>query len=183
MSSNDGGGNRKRGFAEPFGALVARMSGRLERFIHQRMRGRQQQYSVKDLAQEVYLRLLRFPPSESVEKPDAYVLRTADNVVKDFALRHSRDREHVIFDEVELSKVCDSAEDGTADHARSTADQDEVKWITEELTPQLLAALVLLKRDEHSPEEVGKIIGKSRHAVKKYLAEALALCAVRADRR
>jgi DNA-directed RNA polymerase specialized sigma24 family protein len=51
------------------------------------------------------------------------------------------------------------------------------------LPPILSATLILYERDGHTYEEIGKLLGKSPHAVKKYLTEARARCLVRANRR
>src|SRR5688572_1049177 len=65
----------------------------LHRFLMRRLRSDQ---DAKDLAQEVYLRLLRVEDTSQIIEPLAYTYRTAANVVTEFQMR--RQRERVRFD-------------------------------------------------------------------------------------
>src|SRR5690349_14499794 len=56
----------------------------LQRFLRRRSAVPQ---TAEDLAQEVYLRILRFSPGEVVQQPQSYLYRIAANVVHDFNLR------------------------------------------------------------------------------------------------
>src|SRR5687768_14022872 len=55
-----------------------------------------------DVAQEVFLRLMRYPRSELVEHPQAYLFRMAANVAAERALRarHSRPHESEWLDDL-----------------------------------------------------------------------------------
>src|SRR5262249_44259091 len=56
----------------------------LKRFLAKR---RLVESDIKDVCQEVYLRLLRFQRAEIVQNPHAYLFRVAANVAHDFKLR------------------------------------------------------------------------------------------------
>src|SRR4051812_42481242 len=67
----------------------------LHRYLRRELRHPQ---DVEDLAQEVYLRLLRFTAAESVRFPKAYVFRVAFNVLYEF--KHRRRVGQVDFDSI-----------------------------------------------------------------------------------
>lgn len=142
----------------------------LRRFL----RGRAQAQTVNDLAQEVYLRILRFPPSDVVLQPQAYLYRVASNVVHDFNLRAQAER--VIYD----SEVAESlAEHHPAELAVDSfeerlASQQELARVLAPLPPAWQAALIMRKRDGLSYVEIARELGVSVHAVKKYIARAVA---------
>jgi DNA-directed RNA polymerase specialized sigma24 family protein len=60
-------------------------SADLHRFPARRMHRPQ---DIEDLAQEVYIRLLKIDQGEFVKNPKAYILQTAANVEYDFRERH-----------------------------------------------------------------------------------------------
>ncbi len=180
VNSYEGRGSQKRAFPSPIDLMVATYS-HVERFIDRRTPG-SQPHNVQDLAQEVCLRLLRYRPNDPVESPIAYILKVAKNVMSDFAARHSKERDRLVFDEAQVSEYSNVAEDDSADPAQSTANQQELSWLTRGLLPMPLAVLTLCKRDGLSYKEAGTALGISPDTVKKHLAQAIAHCAVRANR-
>jgi RNA polymerase sigma factor (sigma-70 family) len=180
MANKDDDG-RKRGFPESFNALLAKYGSRVQHFIERRMRGAPR-HNIEDVSQETYVRLLRLLPGHPIKNPDAYILTVAANVVKEFALRDSRERKLMNYDSDEVDRLSELAEDGWVNGPQNAAEaEQELAWIRKHLPPILLATLILYGRGERTYEEVGRILGKSPHAVKKYLAEARARCQVRAN--
>jgi len=179
MTSNKGDDVRNRGIQNWLEALTA--SRRVERLIYRRISSMDPD-SVKDLAQDVYERLLRYA-RDGVRNPGAYVLEVTANVAHDFARKQSRERKVVVFDDVTVSTRAESIEDESANHAQVVADQRDLRSLIEKLPPLLRAAVILRKRDELSYKQIGKAIGKSHHTAKKYVAKAIAHCAVRIKRR
>jgi RNA polymerase sigma-70 factor (ECF subfamily) len=57
-------------------------------------RGMVRAADLDDVAQEVFLRLLRYERSELVEFPQAYLFKTASNVVAEWSIRASAARPH-----------------------------------------------------------------------------------------
>jgi len=64
--------------------LFAEHGGALRAFFYRRVR---RQPEAADLAQEVYLRLLRVPDMDSIRNPEAYLYTVASNLAKEHALK------------------------------------------------------------------------------------------------
>jgi RNA polymerase sigma-19 factor, ECF subfamily len=160
------------------GEMCANLGERLRRFIAGRTRA---SHSANDLAQEVYLRLLRFPSREVIENPAAYMYRVAAHVVQDFNLRQENER--VRFDSQALQALADHTADIWIDDLTARLDaEQEVERLLQRLPPALRIVLILCKRDGQSYEEAGAKLGISPNTVKKHLADAIALCRVWAAR-
>jgi RNA polymerase sigma factor (sigma-70 family) len=152
--------------------LFEHYRSRLRRFLLDRSVSA---HSANDLAQEVYLRLLRFPPQEIVQQPQAYLYRVATNVVNDFNLRTKKDC--VTFD----SNVVDELAEHTVnvwvdDPEEQLCAEQELKALLCDLPPAHLAALLLAKRDGLSYEAIAERLGVTVHTVKKYIVRAIAHC-------
>ena len=183
LMSNKRDGGPKRELPESPSALLARYGNGVRRFIRRRMRGASQ-HDIEDVSQETYRRLLRLLRGDPVRNPDSYILTVAANVVKDFAMKDFRERKHMDYDSDEVDSLPEIAADGWgSDPQNATEMEQELARITKHLPPHLLVTLILCERDGLTYEEAAQKLGKSPHAVKKYLAEAKARCLVRANRR
>src|SRR5258708_6578222 len=78
----------------------------LDRYLLRRLRNRQ---DVRDLAQEVWMRLLRVEDPGRILEPMAYGHRAAANVLAEFEMR--RKREPVNFDSETFDKAADNPAD------------------------------------------------------------------------
>ena len=63
----------------------------LTRFLRRRVPG---QIDAEDLAQEVYVRLLRVEKLDSIEEPQAYLYRVASNVAAEWRMRACHSKPH-----------------------------------------------------------------------------------------
>jgi RNA polymerase sigma factor (sigma-70 family) len=138
----------------------------LQRFLQGRSQVPQ---TAADLAQEVYLRILRFPPSEVIEQPQAYLYRIAANVVHDFNLRARASL--VTYDSHAVDEV---AEQQPAFARDEVADQQELECLLAPLPPAWRAALILRHRDGFSYAEIARQLKTTIEAVKKYLVRGQA---------
>ena len=170
--SYEDGGRQKRGFQGSLGALFAKYGNSVEQYISRHTHG-SDHHIVEDMTHEVYLRLLHFPPDERIKNPSAYLLQVARNVLMDFAQRQSRERERVIFHDVELSRYFEFAEADSVDCAQATADRQELLRLFETLPRMERAVLILCKRDRLSYRETAEFLGISQRTVKRHLASAL----------
>jgi RNA polymerase sigma-70 factor (ECF subfamily) len=144
----------------------------LHRYLMRRLRKPQ---DVDDLAQEVYLRLLRHDESKCVHKPLAYLYGIASHVVADYRIGEEHDREHLMFDS-------DSEENWTEEPASVLPDdmadrlnlQQQLERALSQLPPTHAAVLLAHKRDGLSYEEVAEKLHLSIHTVEKYLTQAKA---------
>lgn len=133
-------------------------------------------WDAQDLAQEVYLRLLRVDTREghAIENPEAYLYTVAANLVKEHGLMQKRAAMNVDVSAVlpELAAPEGSAEDEAERESRR-------KWLTEmleRLPPRCKAVMIMQYRDQMSYAQIAEQLGVSTHMVKKYVMKALALC-------
>lgn len=144
----------------------------LHRYLLRRLRKPQ---DVDDLAQEVYLRLLRHDESKCVHKPLAYLYGIASHVVADYRIDEEQDREYLMFaSENEESWPGDP--DGVLpdDLSDRLNLQQQLERALAQLPPTHAAVLIAHKRDGLSYEEVAAKLGLSIHTVEKYLTQAKA---------
>ncbi len=163
-----------------FAASALRHYGRqLHDFLRRRVR---QSGELDDLAQEVYLRLLRVHSVDTIRNPLAYIYGVASHVVSEFHMRDSRRK--VVFDstlaesEPEPGSV---AQPGT--HAEGGLQVEiQVNEALRQLPPKQLAVLLLERREGLSHAEIADRLGLSPHTVKKYSVQALAQVRASLDR-
>lgn len=157
---------------EPMGSLFERYRARLQRFLGSRSR---RPHEANDLAQEVYLRLLRFPPGEVIQRPQAYLYRIASNVVHDFNLRARQER--ITFNTDVTEELAEQAVDIWAgDLGDQVAAEQELHRLLIQLPRGHLAALLLHLRDGLSYAEVARTLGIEINTAKKRIARAVAQC-------
>jgi len=129
--------------------------------------------SAHDLAQEVYLRLLRVEKGEPVRNYQAYLYRIASHVVYEFKLRARRDI--VTFDS-EVVECWDEQPPGVAADpiGECTNAERQIEHALAQLHPTARAVLLLQKRDGLEYTEIAQQLGISVNMVHKHLTRALA---------
>lgn len=160
-------------------SLAASYGTQLNRFLMARVRN---PADVPDIAQEVYLRLLRVSNAESIRSPEAYLFTVALHVVQQHALRQNlTPPAEELADKIEPSEsavghdpVLNVAADQFAEQLEDTLGA---------LPPRARAAFILHRRDGMSPEEIAATLGISRAMVKKYILKALVRLRVHLDAR
>jgi RNA polymerase sigma factor (sigma-70 family) len=159
----------KKGFVEK---LFAEHHNALQRYIYRRIRTKS---DAPDLAQEVYVRMLRIGDSSAIRDPQLYLYTVASNLVKEHAVADRRQASRVDVDETSVQQrlgelpALDSQLDATqvAERLRSVVERLPVKWRT---------AVILQYRYGLTYEEIADRLGVSSNMVKKYLAQALGRC-------
>ena len=151
----------------------------LRRYLRHRLKNSQ---LTEDLAQEVFLRLLTVKHPELVRIPKAYLFQVASHLI--YEVLTSERRNIVTFS----SHAADSAagrisDTGAAEPSNCLEAQQQVSMLLERLPPVHAAMLVMKKRDGKSVKDIAVELGYSEHTVKKYLAQALALCRMEMKRR
>ena len=141
----------------------------LHRYLVRRM---PQPQDAEDLAQEVYLRLLRVDRTKRVDKPLAYIYGIASHLVADY--RSDARQEHALLSDDE-----DEAwEGGPQTAVDDLIDRLNLQQQLERALTQLprTQALVLLAHKHRglSYEEVAAELGLSIHTVEKYVTQAKA---------
>ena len=160
--------------------LAAQYGRRLRRFLSVRLRN---VHDVPDLAQEVFLRLLRVQEQESIRNPEAYLFTVAGHVLQQHTLRQATQSSFVDITDALSELATPEGEDPTTrtDNAQRV---EQLERILSELPPRVGAALVLHRVEGFTVQEVADQLGVARETAKKYLARAAEHCRnVRAARR
>lgn len=152
--------------------LATRYSQRLRRFLSARLRN---SHEVPDLAQEVFLRLLRVQQHDSIRSPEAYLFTVASHVIHQHALRKSNEPISVDIADVfsELQTLAGDDPLAKADNAKRIANLEK---ILKQLPPRVATALVMHKLGGYTVQEIGDHLGVARETAKEYLARAAEHC-------
>ena len=164
------------GMAEPRKGLVERLFAEhrraLQAFFYRRIRTKS---DAPDLAQEVYVRMLRVNDIDAIRNPERYLYTVASNLVKEYAVLDRWQARGVDVDEVSIQQRLGELPtiDGQLDVAQRVA---RLRTVLAQLSPKCRAAVVLQYRHGLSYQEIGERLNVSPHMVKKYLAQGLAHC-------
>jgi RNA polymerase sigma factor (sigma-70 family) len=162
--------------ADPKLSLVERLfaehGGPLQAFFRRRVRSKA---DVPDLAQEVYLRMLRVSDHDVIRNPAAYLYTVANNLVKEHAVLERRLASGVDIDEVGTHEQLASlpAFDGDLDAMQRA---ERLRVVLKQLRPKCQAAVMLRFTEGLSYREVAIRLGVSPQMAKKYVAQALVHC-------
>jgi RNA polymerase sigma-70 factor (ECF subfamily) len=159
----------RRGFVEK---LFAEHRRALQAYFYRRIRTKS---DAPDLAQEVYVRMLRVSDTEAVRNPQLYLYTVASNLVKEHALLEQRQGHRLELDESSLEQrlgelpAMDSQLAGSerVEHLGAVLAQLPARWRT---------ALILQYRYGLTYQEIADRLGVSSNMIKKYLAQGLGHC-------
>ncbi len=153
---------------------LKQFSAGLQRYLLRRTRGRQ---DAEDLAQEIYLRLLRVGDASQVKCPQAYVYRVAVNVLNEFNLHQRRDV--VTFDSLASTETGDIPADeaGTPEEVYELAHlQQRLAATVEQLSPMQRAVFLLAKHRDMSHADIASRLGISINTARVHLHRAMCHC-------
>jgi len=162
--SNTGRQTIEKLLAEQYSALTAFFRRRSRRSV-----------DVHDLAQEVYLRMLRVSDPDSIENPEGYLFTVAANLLKEHAVREGRTSTGLDISSAESEGLLVFAPtvDQELDCARRNA---RLREVLDQLSPKCRAAVVLQYQHGWSYAQIAEELGVSVNMVKKYLSQGLAHC-------
>jgi RNA polymerase sigma factor (sigma-70 family) len=158
--------------------LFAQHGGALQAFLFRRVR---RHPDAAELAQEVYVRMLRVPDMTEVRNPEAYLYTVASNLAKEHA-RHERKDGDVL--DVDDPLVQEQLAELPSYAGQLDAEQRvrRLREVLQQLSPKCQAAVVLQYWHGLTYEEIAQRLGVSTNMVKKYLSQALVHCRRRMSR-
>lgn len=152
-----------------FQDVVSGVNGDLLRFLRARLG---HDHQAQDLAQEVYLRLLRMDDLSAVRNPRSFVLHLAAHAVHEWRLLARNRMQH-------SQEFLQDLVDESGDPAERLERQDsmrELALVLETLSPKCQAVLLMHRRDGMTYQEIAARMNLSVAMVKKYMARGLAAC-------
>jgi len=154
------------------GQLFAEHRAALQSFFLRRIRSKA---DAADLAQEVYLRMLRIPDPGAIRNPVSYLYTVAYNLVKEHAVLDRRQASGVDIDETAMQEQLATlpAFDGDLDATQRVA---RLGVVLTQLRPKCRAAVELRFAQGLPYREVAMHLGVSPQMAKKYVAQALCHC-------
>jgi RNA polymerase sigma-19 factor, ECF subfamily len=146
----------------------------LHRYLLRRLRRPQ---DAEDLAQEVFMRMLRIEDAEFVRKPQAYLYGIASHVVREFRMRAEHEHERLTFDPEAVDAMAESSrgQQSPDELADRLSLQRQLDRALNRLPRTHRTVLLLLKRDGMSYKEAARVTNLSVHTVEKYLFQAKAM--------
>ncbi len=152
--------------------IATRYGDRLRRFLKLRLSNAS---DVPDLAQEVFMRLMRIQNHEEIRSPEAYLFTVASHVVHQHFQKHAATPESVDITDVFTELQLVSNDDPTA-QAEVSQRLKKLERALEMLPPRVAMTLLLHRLVGRSIEEIALELGIAEITAKKYLAKALLHC-------
>lgn len=149
-------------------AVVRRSDRDLKRYLTLRIGNH---VEAQDIAQEIYLRLLRLDNTDMIRSPEAFLFRLASNAVYEWRMRA---RNRLPHSPDELDGL--SAEGEASDSIWREQLAGELTSALQRLPPKTRAAVLLHRREGLTYREVGLRLGVSGETVKKYLIRGVESC-------
>ena len=157
-------------------AIYLRHHDALRRFLTRLLRNED---AAAEVAQDAYLRLIRFRPRRLVEDPKAYLFQVAANAARDRMVReratHGLIDDRVLADTIACPEP--SAEAVTLGRERMCRLIDAVN----ELPPRCRDVFLLSRFDGLANGEIAARLGISRNMVEKHIIKAMVHCRRRLD--
>jgi RNA polymerase sigma-70 factor (ECF subfamily) len=162
--------------ADPRPSLVERLFAEhrtaLQTFFRRRIRSHS---DAPDLAQEVYVRMLRIRDQEAIRNPVHYLYTVANNLVKEHAVLERRQASCIDIEGAPEHEALETlpAFDMNLDAAQRAT---RLGTVLMQLSPKCRAAVVLRFTHELSFREIGEHLSVSPQMAKKYVTQALGHC-------
>ena len=146
----------------------------LYRYLLRRLRSCE---NAEDLAQEVYLRLLRATNPRQVRSPQAYIYRVALNVLYEFRLRERGER--TVLDPAAFAEAVEEIPDDAAT-PEEAYDEDARRYrfelVVSSLPPMQKAVLRLAIQQDLAHAQIARLLGISVSTVRNHLYKGIEHC-------
>jgi RNA polymerase sigma factor (sigma-70 family) len=152
--------------------LFAEHRGRLQTFFLHRIRSKA---DAPDLAQEVYVRMLRIGNQEAIRNPVHYLYTVANNLVKEHAVLDRRQASGIDIDEAPAHEQLETLPEyaGELDTSQRVS---RLTIVLTQLRPKCRAAIELRFTHGLSFREIAMHLDISPQMAKKYVAQGLGHC-------
>ena len=154
------------GRSDRVGQWARNWNAGLTRFLRRRLPG---QMDAEDLAQEVYVRLLRVEKLDAIEEPQAYLYRVASNVAAEWRMRACHSKPH---SDAELDTLV------TATTPESLLDDSQLATQLDaalRAMPAMVRTVTFLKlREGMSHDEIAKHLSITNRMVRRLLTAGYA---------
>jgi len=162
--------------ADPTPSLVGRLfaehRGALQTFFQRRIRSKA---DAADLAQEVYVRMLRISDQAAIRNPVHYLYTVANNLVKEHAVLDRRQASAINIDEAPAHERLETIPEFDAD-LDTTQRVARLGVVLQQLRPKCRAAVELRFTHGLSFKEIAMHLGISPQMAKKYVVQGLGHC-------
>ena len=161
---------------EPKKGLVERLFAEhrraLQAFFYRRIRTKS---DAPDLAQEVYVRMLRVSDVHAIRDPERYLYTVASNLVKEYSVLDRWQARSVDLEGPSIQRQLGElpTHDAQLDVTQRVV---RLREVLGQLSPKCRAAVTLRYCNGLTYEQIGERLSVSSHMVKKYLAQALVHC-------
>jgi RNA polymerase sigma factor (sigma-70 family) len=152
--------------------LFAEHGSSLQAFLIRRLRGHS---DAAELAQEVYLRMLRVPDMDAIRNPESYLYTVASNLAKEHYRHQRTDGQALDIDDPLISEQLAELPQ-LAGQLDTETRIKRLREVLSQLPPKCQAAVVLQYWHGLSYDEIAERLGISAHMVKKYLSQAMVHC-------
>jgi RNA polymerase sigma factor (sigma-70 family) len=162
--------------AEPKPSLVERLFAEhraaLQTFFLRRIRSKADS---ADLAQEVYVRMLRIRDKDAIRNPVHYLYTVANNLIRENAALDRRQTSGIDIDEAPTHEQLKTLPAFDCDFD-ATQRIVRLRTVLQQLRPKCRAAVELRFTHDLSYREIAMHLGVSPQMAKKYVAQALGHC-------
>jgi len=130
----------------------------------------------EDLAQEVYLRLLRGDPGDvvAIESPEAYLFTVAANLLRERGALQRRRGLNIDIADVDESLL--PTDRSPEDEMVRTVRDRRLAEAVQALPTKYRTIIVMHYHENKTYQEMAAHFGVTPHAIKKYVGQALRLC-------
>jgi len=145
------------------GSWARQWHRQLRRFLAKRLPS---EADAEDLAQEVYLRLLRFDGADLVRQPQAYLCKVAAHVASEWQLSARQSKPH-------SSEALDEliTEDTLGEDLDLELRRGQLREVLRRLPANMRKALILQHRDGLSYEEIAREMKVTLRMARRYIEE------------
>ena len=158
--------------------LFAQHGGALRAYFYRRVHDRPE---AAELAQEVYLRMLRVNDHDAIRNPEAYLYTVASNLAKEHRVLDRRHASSIDIEDASTQEILTELP-GITGQIDTEQRVKRLREVLQQLPPKCRTAVALQYWHGMSYEEISAHLGVSTHMVKQYLSQALTHCRRRMSR-